>query len=719
MAGKVIDVTLRLKDQMTRPLNALSGRLQDNNKQWQKAGRQIQNAGRSISRVGSTMTKTVTAPIVGMGVASVKVASDFEAGMSKVQSIAGTSGGEMKKLSDKALEMGSKTKFSATEASDAFSYMAMAGWKTDDMLNGIEGTMYLAGATGEDLASVSDIVTDSLTAFGMSAKETNNFVNVLAKTASNSNTNVGLMGETFKYVAPVAGALKFNVQDTATAIGLMANSGIKASNAGTALRSWMTRMANPTKESSTAMEKLGISLTDSQGNMKDFQTIMEETRKGFSGLSEAEKAQYASMLAGKTGMSGLLAIVNSSDQDFNKLSESIYNADGACKQMYDTAQNNLNGQLTVLKSTVESIGIAFGQRMTPYVKKLTGFVQGLADKFNSLNDNQKDTIVKVGLVLASIGPALLIFGKVTTGIGGVIRNVGKFGQAIKRAGGLFSLITSPAGIVIGVLAGIALVTVLVIKNWDKIKPIVQKVVTAVTPLVKKMGEAFRAVFGYVIARIRDLISRVQPLSPIFQTVFGAIGDTVRIWMGTIKTVVGNVLTILGGVCDFITGVFTGNWGKAWEGVKSIFSGVFNSLIAIAKAPLNAVISLINRAISGLNTVRIPDWVPAVGGRGINIPLIPQLAKGTNNWKGGIVQISERGGEIVDLPQGSRVYPHDQSVKKAFKDGQKSGLSINIPKLADTLIVREEADIDRIVQRLADKLEKVAQNTGGGDIGYIY
>ena len=196
--------------------------------------------------------------------------------------------------------MGAKTKFSATESADAFSYMAMAGWKTADMLDGIEGIMYLAGASGEDLAQTSDIVTDALTAFGMEASDTNEFVDVLAKTASNANTNVSLMGETFQYVAPVAGALGYDVKDVSVAIGLMANSGIKASNAGTALRSLLTNLAKPTDSVKAAMKELGISLTDSKGEMKDFSTLMVDMRGSFSKLTEEQKAQYAASLAGKT-----------------------------------------------------------------------------------------------------------------------------------------------------------------------------------------------------------------------------------------------------------------------------------------------------------------------------------------------------------------------------------------------------------------------------------
>ena len=303
----------------------------------------------------TTILAGAATAVAGIGTAAIKVGSDFEAGMSKVQSISGASATEIQQLADKAKEMGAKTKFSATESAEAFQYMAMAGWKTGDMLNSIEGIMNLAAASGEDLASTSDIVTDAMTAFGLAAdgtttiikngysKEVSNathFADVLAKAASNSNTNVGMMGETFKYVAPVAGALGFSVEDCATAIGLMANSGIKASQAGTSLRSIFTRMAKPTKEVQAAMDQLGISLTNSDGSMKSLKEIMNDLRSGFAGLTEAQKAQLAASLGGQEAMSGLLAIVNASDEDYQKLTDSIYDADGAAKEMADTGGNH-------------------------------------------------------------------------------------------------------------------------------------------------------------------------------------------------------------------------------------------------------------------------------------------------------------------------------------------------------------------------------------------
>ena len=370
----------------------------------------------AATSAGRSLTKGLTVPLAGVGVAAVAVTAKFDAGMSKVKAVSGATSAEMEQLRAKAKEMGAQTKFSATESAEAFNYMAMAGWKTADMLDGIEGIMNLAAASGEDLATTSDIVTDALTAFGLSAKDSTHFADVLAAASSNANTNVSMMGETFKYVAPVAGALGFSVEDVSTAIGLMANSGIKGSQAGTALKNLFTKMAKPTKESAAAMEKLGVSLTDSKGNMKDFNTIMGELRQGFSGLTQAEKAQTAAALAGQYGMSGLLAIVNTSDKDFNKLKDAIYDADGASKEMADTMMDNLPGAITLAKSALEGLGIRIGEVITPAITKIVQVFTKFISWLSQASDGTVAFAVTLGVILASIGPVLLVVGTLTRNI---------------------------------------------------------------------------------------------------------------------------------------------------------------------------------------------------------------------------------------------------------------------------------------------------------------
>lgn len=358
----------------------------------------------AFKTTGGLLSKNVTLPIVGVGAAAVKTATDFEAGMSEVKAISGATGSEFDALRDKAIEMGAKTKFSASDSADAFKYMAMAGWDASQMMDGIAGIMDLAAASGEDLATTSDIVTDALTAFGLQASDSAHFADVLAQASSKSNTNVGLMGETFKYVAPVAGALGYSIEDTAVAIGLMANSGIKGSQAGTALRSTITRLAKPVGEAKDAVEELKISITNTDGTMKPLSQTMVELREKFAGLTEEQKAQYAAMLAGQEGMSGLLAIVNASDEDFQKLTDEINNANGAAEDMASVMMDNTAGAVEQLKGALESAGILIGEKLTPYIRDLAEWITGLVEKFNNLSDEQQDNIVKWGLILAAIGP---------------------------------------------------------------------------------------------------------------------------------------------------------------------------------------------------------------------------------------------------------------------------------------------------------------------------
>lgn len=389
--------------------------------------------------VGSTLTKSVSVPLATIGAMALKTTADFDAGMSEVKAISGATGTEFKQLETKAIQMGAKTKYSATEAASAFKYMAMAGWDTNDMLSGISGVMNLAAASGEDLATTSDIVTDALTAFGLSAKDSSHFADILAQASSRSNTNVGLMGETFKYVAPVAGALGYSAEDCAVAIGLMANSGIKASQAGTALRSLFTRLAKPTDTVAAAMEKYNITLTDANGNMKPLSTLMAEMRDRFSGLSEAQKANLAATLAGQEGMSGLLAIVNSSDEDFKNLTNSINNADGASDRMAKTMQDNLKGSFTIFKSTVESAAISIGKKLTPEVRKFVDTGTSLVKKFNDMSDAEKTNIVNIGKMATVIPLATLAGGKL---LGSVV----KLGKGVIEFNGQASLLVQAIGL---------------------------------------------------------------------------------------------------------------------------------------------------------------------------------------------------------------------------------------------------------------------------------
>ena len=422
------------------------------------AGKKMQEFGGKVTDVGKDLSTKVTAPILGIAAAAVKTTADFDESMSQVKAVSGATGEEFDALREKAREMGAKTKFSASEAADAMNYMAMAGWKSGEMISGIDGIMDLAAASGEDLATTSDIVTDALTAFGLSADKSAHFADIMASASSNANTNVSMMGETFKYAAPVAGALGYSAEDTAIAIGMMANAGIKGSQAGTAIRSGLTRLVKPTKQVFEAMQKYGISITDSNGRMYSMREMIYQLRDKLGGLSEAEQGAAAAAIFGTNAMSGWLAIVNGGEADLNKLSdaidncsfnvseindaveasgiqwekyadkawmatgnkiegltdeiiynltevgtsaeelqdylvgeydmdvedaktaiatvqEALENSTGVAKQMAETMQDNLNGQITILKSALSELAISIGDILMPSIRAIVSKVQ--------------------------------------------------------------------------------------------------------------------------------------------------------------------------------------------------------------------------------------------------------------------------------------------------------------------------------------------------------
>lgn len=498
----------------------------------------------AFKTTGGLLSKNVTLPIVGVGAAAVKTATDFEAGMSEVKAISGATGSEFEALRDKAIEMGAKTKFSASDSAEAFKYMAMAGWDASQMMDGIAGVMNLAAASGEDLATTSDIVTDALTAFGLQASDSAHFADVLAQASSKSNTNVGLMGETFKYVAPVAGALGYSIEDTAVAIGLMANSGIKGSQAGTALRSTITRLAKPVGEAEKAVNDLGISMTNADGTMKPLNQTMVELREKFAGLTEEQKTQYAAMLAGQEGMSGLLAIVNASDEDFQKLTDEINNANGAAQDMADIMMDNTKGAIEQLKGALESAGILIGEQLTPYIRKLAEWITGLVEKFNSLSEEQQDLIVKIGLFIAAIGPALLILSKVISAVSSIIKVIGIVkGVLLPIINAVFLL---KNGVTTAFLAmeGFSKGAIIVAKGISLLLNPITLVIAAIGALV--------GVFVYLYKTNEDFRNKV-----------------IEVWE-TIKEAIGNAIE---NISLFFTETLPETFNSAVEAIASFVNGV--------------------------------------------------------------------------------------------------------------------------------------------------
>lgn len=567
----------------------------------------------AFKTTGGLLSRNVTLPIVGVGAAAVKTATDFEAGMSEVKAISGATGSEFDALREKAIEMGAKTKFSASDSADAFKYMAMAGWDASAMMDGIAGVMDLAAASGEDLATTSDIVTDALTAFGLQASDSAHFADVLAQASSKSNTNVGLMGETFKYVAPVAGALGYSIEDTAVAIGLMANSGIKGSQAGTALRSTITRLAKPVGEAKDAVEELGISITNADGTMKPLSQTMVELREKFAGLTEEQKAQYAAMLAGQEGMSGLLAIVNASDEDFQKLTDEINNANGAAEDMASVMMDNTAGAVEQLKGALESAGILIGEKLTPYIRKLAEWITGLVEKFNSLSEGEQEQIVKLGLILAAISPVLLIMSKVISVVlmfakaFGLIKNVVypaflaitqlKAGMTAaelamegfsKESLGIASVLSGMTAPIAAVIATIAFLVGAFVTLWKTNEDFRNKM-TEIWNSIKTSIDNF---FDGVVERINALGFDFENITEVIKAAWMALCDILApVFEGAfnrIAIILDGIFNQILSVMDIFIGLFTGNWEQLGEGVKGVITGIVETFSKLGSNILGAI-----------------------------------------------------------------------------------------------------------------------------------
>lgn len=810
----------------------------------------------------------------------VKKSRELEAQMSTVKAISNATTEDMTRLTDMAKHMGATTQFTAVEAGKALEYMAMAGWKTDQMLGGLPGIMNLAAASGEDLGQVSDIVTDALTAFNMTADQSGRFADVLAQASSNANTNVSMMGATFQKVAPVAGTLGYSVEDMSLGIGLMANASVKAETAGTSLKTALANMAKPTKQMQAYMDKYGISLTNADGSMKTFREVIDNLRSSLGGLSKTEKTAAATAIFGKESFAGMLAIVNASDADFKKVSDAVNNAAGAAERMAAIKLDNLEGDVTLLKSATDGLQTAIGDALLPTFRagtqQLTKFVSNLTEFINA-NPELVRTIVKVTAGLLAFKAAALtaklgflelkggvltvqkvmalfkgktalagveavgfagkvkgvaksvtgyfggigsaaggvgrafgqmfngtkiggafskiggvaggVFSKLFSGVGGVatraftgvagtITNVlgkagtavaagplGKIGSVIGKGFGKMGTLIAPlqklggailgpfSGIlgkvlpVVGVISLIVAAVQILRDNLDKVREVVERVFgkagldvfNGIVDAITNIGDTIRNIFTdgnlggarqflinlfgeeatgvidgaitilqtvwnilsgfieFVNAYVRPIVEQIfsfivgtvlpqiaqafaewaptiasilQGLAEVVSTIATAIMAVIQFLMPTIQSIIGvaletikgvvsGALTAIKGLVDVFAGIFTGDWTRVWEGVKSIFSGVWNSLKSIASGVLNGIIGLVNGVISGLNKLKIPDWVPGIGGKNINIPLIPRFATGTDSTPDTFIA-GEQGAELITNAKNRSVFTAAQT-----------------------------------------------------------
>lgn len=657
MATKVINTILNLQDNMSAGLIKAARNTKGVSNEMVKATRSVV----SFQNKAVSAAKSAAKGIVAAGIAGAVAFSGFagqsgmafEAQMSKVASISGATAAEMQSLTEAAQNMGMETKFTASESGQALEYMAMAGWKTQQMLSGLPGIINLAAASGEELGTVSDIVTDALTAFNLKAEDAAHFSDVLAQAASSSNTDVGIMGETFKYVGTMAGALGYSIEDVATATGLMANAGVKGTMAGTALNSILSRLSTNTSGAADAIEALGVCFFNADGSARGLGAVMRELREATAGMSAEEKSALAKTVAGVEAQKGLLAILNAEDEAFNDLASAIANSDGAAQRMADTANDNLAGDLTLLGSAAEGVGITFYNAISGQAR---GAVQELTDKITELKENgtidqwanrvgdglallvekgeaavswlveNKDTVIKVGKSMI----AIFAVGKVLTFVAGIVQavqTVGLFAQTVAAVA-----MANPIGLAV---AGAVVSVGLLIANWDTAKE-------RAGLLLDKINTVF---WGIEDAICGAFDSAKETVSGFFD------------WAGE----------KLGWLDDKISSVPV--LGAAYTGIKGAASAAWDYLTAPASSL-------------------------GVAGH----------ALGTPYFGGGLTRVNERGGEILRLPSGTQIIPHDISQKAA------GGRAINVHVTVQGNVIGNEDYANEMGERIAAEIIRALDNT---------
>ena len=594
----------------------------------EEVGSKLETVGNKVSGVGEKLLP-VTAGVTALGTAAVKTTADFDSSMSQVQATMGITKDAMSTLNgetvntvdalrDLAKQMGSETAFSASECADAMNYLALAGYDTQEIYDTLPTVLNLAAAGGIDLASASDMVTDAMSALGMEVSQADTMVDQMAKTASTTNTSVAQLGEGILTIGATAKTIKGGTAELNTALGILANNGIKGAEGGTHLRNVILSLQSPTDTAADCMKDLGVQVYDSEGNMRSLNDILGDLNTSMDGMTSAEKQNIISSIFNKTDLAAVNSLLSNTGDTWDSLQQSIAESGGAAQQMADTQLDNLSGQLTLLKSALEGLAISFGEILMPIIRSLVERVQSFVDKLNSLSDAQKKSILKAAAFAAALGPLLIVFGKMVTAVGSTMKGfsaltkgVAKLGVKIAGSSGSITGLGSALGAVAGpVLAVVAVIAVLVaaFKHlWDTNEAF-RNAITAIWDGIKAKFESFSQgitdrlnALGFDFTSLVDVLKSIwdgfcQVLAPVFEGAFAAV-----------SAVLGTVMDVITGLLDVFIGIFTGNWSQAWTGVKEIFSGIWDGVVGIFTAAVNMLRGIADTILGWFGTSWNAVW----------------------------------------------------------------------------------------------------------------
>lgn len=616
-------------------------------------GKSLTNVGNSIADTGKSLTKKVTVPLALLGTTALKVSTDFEAEMSNVKAISGATGDEFKELRNTAIDLGASTAYSASEVAAGMTEMAKAGWSTSQIIDGMSGVLAAAASSGEGLATVSTIVADAITGFGLKAKDATRVADLLAQAANSGTIDIVDLGESFKYIAPVASAMNLSIEDVTTALSAMSMAGIKGSQAGTSLRTLLTNLVKPSEDAAVAMDKYNISATNSDGTMKSLNEIVANLRESTEGLTEAEKTKLAATLAGKTGMSGMLSLINLSQTEYDKLSESMNNCSGVAEKTAATMQDNLKSRVEQLGGALESLAIKLSDYVIPWLTQFVEKITTVVDNFTNLDASTQQTILKIAGIAAVIPLALTAFGKLVSIVGTTFQAFSMVKGAMSAITGVVPMVSSsvsnlivgfkaskdaielskagltafsaeakasamaasPLGAAIGgitapVLAVVAAIAALVaafVYLWKTNEDFRNNVTGLWNELVGKFSEFFQG----ITERLNQLGFNFKDISEVIMAAWDALCNFIApVMEGALRSVVNTVSTcldIIMSVVDIFIGLFTGNWEQCLNGFKSLFTTIWNYIVNTLKNILNTMKGVLDVALSWFGTSWKECW----------------------------------------------------------------------------------------------------------------
>lgn len=677
-------------------------------------GNKMQDIGKGMQSVGKDLTKTLTLPIVGFGTAAVKIGMDFEGSMSKVKAMSGATGEEMLLLEKAARDAGSSTSKSAKDAADALGFMALAGWDTTTSIDALMPVLRLSEAGSIDLAKASSLVTDSMSAMGLTTQELPGYLDIVAQTARSSNTDIDQMAEAYLKVGGTLRGLNIPLDESALALGFLANAGIKGSEAGTALNAVMTNLTAPTGRAKEALNELGFSAFDSSGNFKGLENVLFDLKDKLAGMTEEQRNTYLAMIGGKEHVKDLNALLNGLDDSYVDLKENISDADGALDDVANTMRDNNKGSITELKSALEELGLKIYDVLKPSIGAIIESIQGFVDKLNSLSPAQQETIVKIGLLVASIGPLLLIFGKIITIVGTAITAFSTISTAVAGAGGAMALLTGPIGIAVAAIASIIAIGVTLYMNWDTIKEKAEELKEAVQEKWNNIKESTSEAWENMKTTVSDKWESMKTnTSENLENIKTGISEG---WEN-IKT----------NTSETWEGIKT-NTSESWDNVKTTISDKWNNIKTNTLDTLDNIKASVSEKWDNVKTKTLETWENIK----TNTSSAWGFIKGKIDEHGGCIKgligtymegyktVWETGLNTMDTLTGGKFSAMAEKVKDAFgkiKDGIQSGLD-KIRDWNSQRVENKEATfttrIREVFETVGEKIRDIGRNAEGTD-----